>query len=1162
MISVLCITDKKWDAAKLLLDRYVNTGLRIARASITVIFLLVILATASVSHAATKTTVGTVSAWPDTSTSIKVIMPYTGDDTTPNNTYAVKWKLCGAGSYADTINGAHTSSPYIATIPSLTSGECYNIQATYNDVDGVSGVNPQTLKIIAGGSDTTLLHNSNRFLSSTKWSGNWGLDLPGSKYGQITCGTCHEPRATNIKGTKSTIIAPVGTFPGSIVSLQSTNGFGNDSDNHTTSNRICEVCHSITSHHRYNTSEQTDGKSHQNNANCLACHPHSVGFYYASSACDSCHGNPPTTTAVGGSTGLATPATNALGASTDPGAHAKHVTTRSMTCDACHTGTTMPAVSNTIQMGFAVNSTTFPGWGSTAVTNGSFTGTNSLNSPYSWVSSNAGTTVNTASNFNNECSNIYCHGSTMAPNGGTDITPAWDSPSTAACGTCHGATAANPPLLGSHRTHTTNIEWNYAPNYVEPFNNYIYGRNLACTECHNNYTSNHVNGKADWSFDTATYSWLSGAQYKGSSTGTSSPVPGTYGQCTNLYCHSIIQTNTGGPLTGLEGEYKTPTWGNRTEGNCGTCHGVDAGHAYWAGLPDGTPEISTGSHTKHLYVIGLNVGIGGTPGGPGRCAVCHNYTGSDSLLGCSSLCHDRGNLHVNHQIDIKFAPRYGGSSAVYNGNPVPGTGFAGCSNTYCHSNGTSVSTGTVTANTSANWGTEPLSCDGCHGYPPAYANSSPKANSHTAHACVNCSTCHWLTTQTGSTITDYTKHVNRQYDIGNSSATLSYNYNATGGSCSGTFACHGNAQWGNTMTVASSNCIACHNTTKGSRRQIVDSNGDGSGTGGDFIKTSHHVLTQIGNAACSVCHDMTQHMCGNVRLKDADTGAIYTYDPANPATAENFCLSCHDSNGANGNLSPLSDGATLGVVPYMASKDIKSDWQKTYGHRQKGLTCLGNGSPNTGCHSNGHGSDYSGLLASNMKFTTPVGAPFNYDDYKLCLDCHQNYPAVTKEVILGYKQGGNYDYYYAPTPYYTSAIQSKFRYRYANGSSSYPSYWGGVEQSYNDDFGYLFGVSYIPLHNWHMSPMETMYFGSSWNYRGIETRPTCTTCHGVHGSNTESGWIYDEVGYKHNDGVGPDKYSTAEHSDPDQYNKYPTNCAYSCHRYFGPDRLWYEPSNE
>jgi hypothetical protein len=262
----------------------------------------------------------------------------------------------------------------------------------------------------------------------------------------------------------------------------------------------------------------------------------------------------------------------------------------------------------------------------------------------------------------------------------------------------------------------------------------------------------------------------------------------------------------------------------------------------------------------------------------------------------------------------------------------------------------------------------------------------------------------------------------------------------------------------------------------------------------------------------------------------------------------------------------------------MAGKDIKSDWQKTNGHRQKGLTCIGNGNPSTGCHSNGHGSDNKGLLVKSMNFVVAELAPYNYNDYKLCFDCHANYPAVTKEVVLGYKKGGNYDWLWAPLPddglpgnTFDTPIQSKFRYRYADGSSSpYPDYWGGVEQSYNDDFGYLFGTSYIPLHNWHMSPLEDMYFATSWAYRGLElTRPTCTTCHSVHGSNTQSGWIYDQVMFKHYDGKGgsPDKYSTAEYGNygpyyGDTYNYYPTNCAYSCHRYFGPDRVWYEPSNE
>ena len=280
---------------------------------------------------------------------------------------------------------------------------------------------------------------------------------------------------------------------------------------------------------------------------------------------------------------------------------------------------------------------------------GSYDGRAVLANGYTYTAGNAGTTITQTGTMS--CSNIYCHGSTMAPNNGTDTTPVWDQPSTASCGSCHGATSGNPPLSGSHSTHVMSIEWSYAPNNVPPFNNYIYGRNLACTVCHNGYTSKHVNGKTDWSFDSGTYSWLSRALYKSSSSGSASPVAGVYGQCTNLYCHSIIQTSTGGPLSGLPGEYKAPTWGNQSQGNCGTCHGVDAGHAYWAGLPDTTPEIRTGSHTKHLEIIGLNAGLGATPGGPGRCAVCHNYVGSDGLLGCASVCHNRGELHVNGQID-------------------------------------------------------------------------------------------------------------------------------------------------------------------------------------------------------------------------------------------------------------------------------------------------------------------------------------------------------------------------------------------------------------------------------------------------------------------------------------------------------------------------------
>ena len=364
--------------------------------------------------------------------------------------------------------------------------------------------------------------------------------------------------------------------------------------------------------------------SHNNNSDCTSCHQHNKGFF---ASCSACHGNPP----VDAETLVRNPGVTG---SVTAGAHAKHATPSGMNyrCDTCHSGG-MPATpvvgNNKIQIGFNLFGGLYTGAGTTyqgqTLTNG-----------FAYEYTNG--TVQGGTAF--QCTNLDRHGATMDvagdKNGGSNITPAWNNPATGACGTCHGATAAAPPKRGSHRTHTMNDAWSYAPNDVPPFNNYIYGRNLACSVCHNNPADKHVNGAADWSFDSATYPRLAGALYKGLSSGEASPVPGTYGQCSNLYCHSIIQTATGGPLTGLPGEYKNPT-GNRTEGNSGTCHAVDAGHAYWAGLTGSPPEINTGSHSKHLEMLGYDAALGPTPGGPGRCAVCHNYVGSDALNGCASV---------------------------------------------------------------------------------------------------------------------------------------------------------------------------------------------------------------------------------------------------------------------------------------------------------------------------------------------------------------------------------------------------------------------------------------------------------------------------------------------------------------------------------------------
>jgi hypothetical protein len=114
-------------------------------------------------------------------------------------------------------------------------------------------------------------------------------------------------------------------------------------------------------------------------------------------------------------------------------------------------------------------------------------------------------------------------------------------------------------------------------------------------------------------------------------------------------------------------------------------------------------------------------------------------------------------------------------------------------------------------NTTANWGVVGNNdCKGCHEYPPAYSNGNPKANSHASHRNFNCSTCHAGTTLDGTTITSFTKHVNKIYDLSpGAGVTFSYSYASGGGTCSA-ISCHfnNNAIWG-----ASLKCIDCHSTS-------------------------------------------------------------------------------------------------------------------------------------------------------------------------------------------------------------------------------------------------------------------------------------------------------------------------------------------------------------
>ncbi|MFZ2950155.1 MAG: hypothetical protein WA003_11770, partial [Desulfuromonadaceae bacterium] len=112
------------------------------------------------------------------------------------------------------------------------------------------------------------------------------------------------------------------------------------------------------------------------------------------------------------------------------------------------------------------------------------------------------------------------------------------------------------------------------------------------------------------------------------------------------------------------------------------------------------------------------------------------------------------------------------------------------------------------------------------------------------------------------------------------------------------------------------NCIGCHDIAAPQHGNLV---GDNSGVRNivqEFSKWSHHVTgVNLQNAHCAACHlegkvsadgttiqvDTTYHMADNkTHLRNADTDADMQWNPAAPnhSTMDNFCMSCHDANGA------------------------------------------------------------------------------------------------------------------------------------------------------------------------------------------------------------------------------------------------------------------------
>ena len=519
----------------------------------------------------------------------------------------------------------------------------------------------------------TMIHSSLQL--GTQRFGSWGVNY--------NCETCHSPEGGNIKQVRDVITTPQGDRPVvfstvSAAHTVTTGVFGNDTKSETHSTNVCSVCHHNTRFHQYSASKVA-WKEHNNGADCIRCHPHNKGFKGEGvvASCDECHGNPPVSAAT-----MASPATNALYPfATNAGAHGKH--NPHMNCLTCHnnsnhSGSPTPTGNTNLEMGFSISAANFPGFNG-SIESGQFTGSNTLNTQYHW-SAGPGTTLLQASNTTT-CS-VYCHG--WPGSGGSNSTPSWIGAEQKGCGTCHDATGANPPQSGSHIKHTGTT---------------IGNNGIACVKCHGTYSNystsiSHTNGIVEWNL-----SQISGiATYKGANSGnTGTPAPsGSYGSCSNLYCHSNVQSanGTAGPTF-----YDNPSWGGST--NCNNCH-------------PGNPNTTAG-HPQHVSDANTSF----------DCRICHGSGGDANPLN-----------HANGQIDFDFSGL--GANTVYSKGAykTPGTGgFGSCSNSDCH------------GRQNISWAAaSPLPlCDKCHGSSdtasfygtggPASttSNTDPQVGAHTLH---------------------------------------------------------------------------------------------------------------------------------------------------------------------------------------------------------------------------------------------------------------------------------------------------------------------------------------------------------------------------------------------------------------------------------------------
>ncbi len=465
-------------------------------------------------------------------------------------------------------------------------------------------------------------------------------------------------------------------------------------------------------------------------------------------------------------------------------------------CAACHTGVnaitaTGPATGNHAIPGHVTACTACHAAGSTATvapTAGHNDGNIDVaNVGYATLNKTKGTAGTT-------CSAASCHASPVAAT--LVVTPAWGTTGNG-CVACHSGVnviTATGPATGSHA---------------------LTGHAAACTACHaagSTATVAPTTGHNDGNIDVANVGYLTLNKTKGTAGTTCSaaschaspvnatlivtPAWGTTGAgC--VACHAGVNAITAtGPATGshaLVGHAAA----------CTACHaaGTTATVAPTAGHIDGNIDVAnvgylTLNKTKgtagttcsaaSCHVSPVNATLVVTPAwgttGAG-CAACHTganlitatgpntyghnlhmlRTAAPTAIVCID-CHAAGttattapslaNGHTDGNIDVTV-----GGYAL---NKTKGSAVGTCSNIACHNS----PAGYAPAFTAgvATWGSN-LSCNGCHGYPPAGPN-------HAGVAAGTCNSCHSnvkpgnVLTSTNTIFVNNNLHMNEKVDEG------------------------------------------------------------------------------------------------------------------------------------------------------------------------------------------------------------------------------------------------------------------------------------------------------------------------------------------------------------------------------------------------------------